>query len=166
MNNLIWLFPIIFMIHDFEEIILIKMWKDKYNDYYAEKKIKRVPFGDISSTALFTVAVAEEFILFSAVTFIASISGNYIIWFSFYSAFIIHFVIHIIISAAHRIFVPGIVTSLLLICPSFFILIEAIKELDYTPLKFLILTITGLIILIINLKLLHFFTPKLEKLLY
>lgn len=28
---IIWLFPILFMVHDFEEIIIINAWKEKMN---------------------------------------------------------------------------------------------------------------------------------------
>jgi len=31
MNFIVWLFPVIFMLHDFEEIIMVEVWGSHYN---------------------------------------------------------------------------------------------------------------------------------------
>jgi len=36
-STIIWLLPIVFMIHDFEEIIFFKSWMNKNKDYLIEK---------------------------------------------------------------------------------------------------------------------------------
>lgn len=58
---IIWWFPLLFMVHEFEEIILMKDWKRKNAKGYARSKIK--PYKDFVSTEAFTVAVLEEIIL-------------------------------------------------------------------------------------------------------
>lgn len=37
-NTIVWLFPVIFMLHDFEEIIFVEAWKRKYKKKYKQQK--------------------------------------------------------------------------------------------------------------------------------
>lgn len=60
---IIWLFPILFMIHDFEEIIIIKSWQQKNKEYIENRLQKFVPFNFKASTAAFSIGVAEEFVI-------------------------------------------------------------------------------------------------------
>lgn len=40
-NTIVWLLPIIFMIHDFEEIIFIKVWRKRYQHYLDNCTMKK-----------------------------------------------------------------------------------------------------------------------------
>ena len=42
MESIMWLFPIFFMIHDFEEIIFAKSWLEKNNDHCFRRKVRAV----------------------------------------------------------------------------------------------------------------------------
>ncbi len=59
-------FPILFIIHDFEEIIFIQSWISKNRYYLCEKfpalSKKLLPHFDNITTASFAFGVAEEFI--------------------------------------------------------------------------------------------------------
>ena len=69
---LVSIFPIVFMFHDFEEIIFFKTWLTKNKDLLQKKfpaVSKRIlPHINKLSTAAFSLAVAEEFILLSIIT--------------------------------------------------------------------------------------------------
>jgi len=74
-GTLIWLFPISFLIHDFEEIIFVDSW---FKKYYA-KFLPRVPnrmkstFQDLARTtsARFSIPVFFQFIMYVVASFIA-----------------------------------------------------------------------------------------------
>ncbi|WP_236886654.1 HXXEE domain-containing protein [Clostridium beijerinckii] len=66
MQAIICFFPMLFIIHDFEEIIFIQSWMSK-NRYYLSEKFpklskKLLPHFDNATTASFAFRVAEEFI--------------------------------------------------------------------------------------------------------
>ena len=80
MNNIqviIWLFPMLFIFHDFEEIIFMKAWINK-NKAYLLKKFPGLPQKLLShldniTTSSFFLGVAEEFIIISIITIISSL---------------------------------------------------------------------------------------------
>jgi hypothetical protein len=100
LNSLIAVFPVVFMFHDFEEIIFFKTWLTKNSDFLKEKfpEISRriLPHLEKLSTAAFSLAVAEEFILISIITFTSIWLKNYFLWFAIFIAFSLHLVAHII----------------------------------------------------------------------
>lgn len=103
-ETIMWLFPVLFMIHDFEEIIFAKSWLEKNNDYIKEK-VPIIVFKLIThikelSTASFAFAVAEEFLVLSIIILCSVEFG----WYSLFAATLIGYLLHIIIH-----FLQGIV---------------------------------------------------------
>jgi hypothetical protein len=107
----IWSFPIIFMIHDFEEIIMINVWKKRNTQYIKTLKDKHIPFNLEASTASFAMGVFEEFIIISVVTLVSYITDNYIFWYGLFIAFTIHLIFHFIQWISFKKYVPAILTS-------------------------------------------------------
>ena len=68
-ETLIWLFPIVFMIHEFEEIIFMRWWiaKNKVHVLNKYPKLGKQVLGqfDAFSTESFSLIVAEEFLIVS-----------------------------------------------------------------------------------------------------
>ena len=114
---IIYLLPIVFMFHDFEEIIFFRSWLDKNKNWlltrYPLLVKKMLPHFEKMSTAAFTFAVAEEFVLISAITLHAMITGYYYLWLCVFMAFFIHLVIHLVQWLFIRRYIPTIVTSVL-----------------------------------------------------
>lgn len=158
-TKIIWLFPILFMIHDFEEIIFIKQWKKK--EYYKNLKVK--PFSNFISTASFSVAVAQEFIIFSIVTFISALLNNYLLWFGLFSAIVIHYFIHCVISLNIKKYHPGLITSIIFFPIGIYLLYISAISLNFSLSTIVITTVIGLIILLGNLRFLHIAMPVFEK---
>lgn len=158
-QTIIWLFPIIFMIHDFEEIIFINQWKK--NSYYEALKIK--PFNDFLSTASFSIAVAQEFIIFSIVSIFSVISNNYFLWFGLFSAIFIHFLLHIIISLKISKYHPGLFTSIVFTPLSLYLLYLAKVAIGFNLFSVVTSSLVGIILLFLNLKLLHKLMPIFDK---
>ncbi|MEN6350799.1 MAG: HXXEE domain-containing protein [Syntrophomonas sp.] len=117
MESIMWLFPIFFMIHDFEEIIFAKSWLEKNNDYI-KKKVPNIAFRFIIqikelTTASFAFAVAEEFIVLSIITLCSVEFG----WYSLFAAILIGYLLHVIAHFAQGIilkkYVPALITGLM-----------------------------------------------------
>lgn len=159
MNVIVWLFPILFMIHDFEEIIFIAQWREK--SYFKTLPIK--PFKGFINTASFSVAVAQEFILFSIVTIASILTNNYFMWFGFFSAITFHFAIHIGISIKNLRYHPGFATSIPFTILSIYLLFLAHNNLEFNSLELMVSFIVGFISLFLNLKLLHKLIPIFDE---
>ena len=65
---LIYLFPIVFMLHDFEEIIMQQRWMERNADELCRRfpvlRKQIMQLRELSTTG-FAIAVAEEFIIIS-----------------------------------------------------------------------------------------------------
>jgi hypothetical protein len=112
-ETVMWLLPVFFMIHDFEEIIMMEPWAAKYGDRIR----KRFPgFGpklmsevESRTTASMAFAVAIIFTVLSLLVFIA-------VWFnlkSLWMGILLAYSIHIIIHFAQAIMVSGYVPVLI-----------------------------------------------------
>lgn len=98
MNAIVWILPIIFMLHDFEEIIMIESWIKRY-ETQLEQLMKengkdimstKIPYKDFRSTASFSVAVLILFFCFSLISLLSCLFHSYFIWYGVCFAFVIH----------------------------------------------------------------------------
>ncbi|XID94867.1 HXXEE domain-containing protein [Paenibacillaceae bacterium WGS1546] len=121
LNTLIWLFMIVFMLHDFEEIIGVEPWMKKH---YAAT-IDRIPsayrafFADFLNikSYQFAVAVLLEFILFIPVTFFAAERGAYFLFTAFNSVLLLHVFTHVGQTILIRKYTIGVATAVLIALP-------------------------------------------------
>lgn len=101
--TLILLLPIVFMIHEFEEMILFPYWIPKHTDEFKRRyprwysKLKLEQKFILFQTPAFILAVFEEFILISAGTLLTVVTGNLIYWYFCLLAFTLHFAGHILL---------------------------------------------------------------------
>ncbi|MFT9846831.1 HXXEE domain-containing protein [Aneurinibacillus sp. REN35] len=128
MYTWIWLFLIVFMLHDFEEIITVETWLTKNKT----KVLHRFPSlvtryqavferRFAMKTAQFSFAVAWIFVLLSVITFYTSQTLAYGGSFLFYVA-ALHVLFgnvwtHVIQSVVLRGYTPGVVTAVILALP-------------------------------------------------
>ncbi|WP_079508832.1 HXXEE domain-containing protein [Mesobacillus jeotgali] len=123
LKTLIWLFPIIFIFHDLEEIITIEssMAADKYPKTNFVKRTLRMR-QKLGSTAA-ELAVSATWILliisFTAVM-TAKFSSNgegFLMFIAILNLFVLQATMHIVQSIKFRAYTPGIITSLFLLIP-------------------------------------------------
>lgn len=155
LNTIIWLFPILFMIHDFEEIILTQAWKVRYQKQRAESKMKKVPFSDFMSTASFSCGVIEEFIIFSIVALISCMSGHYFLWYGLFFGIVLHFAIHLKMSLQFHAYTPGIFTAALFLPIGICLLVEAQNKIGYSYPTLVLSCVVGFLCILGNLVILH-----------
>jgi hypothetical protein len=122
--NAIWLFVVIFMLHDFEEIISVEKWakstesKIKDTSNWLNKKIHQ--FWNVNSYS-FAKRDVFIFLTMSIITFIkiqnfesAWSSGVYL---SFLIFVLIHNIAHVLQTILLKTYTPGLYTAILLVTP-------------------------------------------------
>lgn len=153
------LLPVVFMFHDFEEIIFVKSWFNKNGQWLAEKFpfLSKTFFSHIenTTTANFALMVAEEFILVSLITYWGILSGNYYLWLGVFMAFSVHIVIHLIQWIVVRRYIPVIVTSLLCLPYCIFGMMQILYLNEFTGTEIVVCTLIGMILVVLNLLLIH-----------
>lgn len=116
-ESLVWSLPLVFMLHDLEEIIMVRPWLD----HEAERLRQRFPkFADRIlkqfrnlSTSGFALAVTEEFILLVLVCLASLFWQAYTAWAALSIAFFLHFLMHIGQFLLYRRYIPGLITTFL-----------------------------------------------------
>ncbi|SMC26352.1 Protein of unknown function with HXXEE motif-containing protein [Clostridium acidisoli DSM 12555] len=139
MNAIAWLLPIIFMIHDFEEIIFIKVWRKRYEHYLDNCTMKKKPYADFRSPDEFSIGVEILFVILSIISLFSVFFNNYYVWYGFLFTVIAHFVIlHCKICLDFKHYVPGIVTAILFLPITIYIMYTATILLNFTAIEILL----------------------------
>jgi len=166
MNNhlvIVTLLPIVFMMHEFEEIIFFKWWSRK-NEQLLRNKYPRISARfDSISTAGFSVAVAEEFILLCAITFGCVFLNGYYLWLAVFMGFSLHLLIHIAQWLVFRRYIPAIVTSFLALLYSVYVLRVIIYQNIFDISEIIIWSVAGIVLVGGNLLLAHKIAFAFEK---
>lgn len=119
--TLIWLFPVAFMFHDFEEILLWELWLNK-NGAEVKSRVpaflsKRVDAIVGKSTAQFAFPVLLIFCLTALSSFLAVEYESYGFFIMASGAFFLHGFMHIGQAIALRRYIPAAITSALIVIP-------------------------------------------------
>lgn len=99
MVTYIWLFPLLFIFHDMEEIVGFMPWINKHKQLLQEKAPLFLKLHDGLSTEGFALAVFEELIIvliFSLVALIGHHRILYLIWLGGFVAYTLHLLVHIL----------------------------------------------------------------------
>ena len=159
LEYLILLFPVVFMFHDFEEIIFFKIWlvrnKELLNTRFPKLARRIVPHMENLSTAAFSMAVAEEFILISLITYTSIWLNYYYLWFAIFMAFSLHLIGHLIQWIIFRKYVPSIVTTLMCLPYCIYTIYIFATTSTMGASHFVLLTVLGLVLMVVNLMLAH-----------
>lgn len=135
-QTLIWLFPIVFIFHDFEEIIMMEKWlKQNTNTIYEtlpRRMADRVVKQFSMSTAQFAVAVVVIFLFISSSTYMANQYMNQgplanIYFFTvMLLIFFIHVFTHIGQTIIFRSITPGVITSIFIVLPYTIVMLRSL----------------------------------------
>ena len=167
MQEIIWMFPILFMVHDMEEVIGFGTWLKK-NRSLLDQKYPRIsntyrPF----STEGMAAAVMEELLLCLVVCTISRITSCYGLWLGVFIAYAMHLLIHIGQSIVVKQYIPAVITSILCLPVSLCFIVYSIKILSYSGMQIFVYSCTGMAVVVVNLKIahgiLHTVTRKLVK---
>lgn len=120
-QTLVWLFIVVFLLHDLEEIIYVESWIKKNRNQVISKvpaKVgKRLDKIFNITSGQFAVAVLLEFIIFIPFVFIAAEQEKFFVFLSFNTLFFLHVFTHVGQSIYLKMYTPGVVSALLLVLP-------------------------------------------------
>ncbi len=164
MEKIIWLLPTLFMLHDFEEIIFLKKWTKQKQGLLQRRfpvwGVRLLKHLDKCSTAAFAGGVAEEYVLLNIITLHAWWADVYWLWFGTFMVFFLHLFMHLGQALFFRGYIPGVVTSLLVIFPCWLIL-QFVSEMFTLP-QFVLYTLIGSVLVIVNILFLHYCMEKVS----
>lgn len=153
--SIIWLLPLVFMLHDFEEIIFVEWWVNK-NKVMLLKRFPRVAktYSELS-TAAFALAVSEEFIILLFITLAAVIFKWYYLWFGALIGFAAHLVVHLVQWMVFKKYIPAIVTTIPSMVYSAYAIYFVVNNSNMETLYLTVSSILGIVLLVANLFLAH-----------
>ncbi len=163
---LIWLFPIVFMIHEFEEIIFMRWWIRKNKESilikYPKLGNRMVVQLESLSTEAFSLIVAEEFIIVSFIVIISDLTKDYDLYFGLIIAYSVHLFVHIIQTVAIRRYTPAIVTTVItgIFCTVVFIEFTNRELISFN--HALIYSIVLTLVIFLNLNLMHRLVKRIK----
>ena len=162
---LMWLFPVVFMVHEFEEIIFVRRWIDRNREELARRfprlSARMLPLLERISTASFAFVVAEEFILVSLVTFGAYWFSNYALFIGMVIGYGLHLAVHVLQFFMFRRYIPAILTSVLTgVYVLYAVYYFYVNGLMPVP-DVVIFTVAAVVVLVLNLALMHKLAEKL-----
>ena len=164
---IIWLLPIVFMIHDFEEIIFLKPWINKNKDFLAKKfpKISKrfLPRMENLSTSAFALAVAEEFLLLSLITVGSVLFDNYLLWLAAFMGCFVHLLVHFVQWIILKRYIPAIYTTFIALIYCVYTLYEIISNNVFQISKIVLWAIIGFGIVGVNLLFAHKLAEMYDK---
>lgn len=171
MNFIVWMLPVIFMIHDFEEIIMAEVWGIRFRKEINTAWPKRQPFGlnyiQHCHTPTLSIGVEVEFLLFSLISLLSVIFQSYFLWYGAFLGIILHmFFIHILMCIRFKNYIPGVITSVIFLLPSIWVVYKAKEILHYELGTILSACILGMALIIIMIPLLHKLMGTWSKWLY
>ncbi|WP_281644986.1 HXXEE domain-containing protein [Bacteroides zoogleoformans] len=155
-NLIMMLLPFVFVIHEYEEIIMFRCWMDRNK----EELRKRFPGIEsfftrrglfYYSTATFAVGTAHEFILISVVSFCSVWTEEYQWWFAALTGYSVHLLIHIMQWIVYRKYVPVIITSLLTLPYCIYAFAEFLKETALSSSQMVLWATIGIVLTVLSL---------------
>lgn len=120
-QTLVWLFIVVFMLHDLEEIIAVEPFLNRRRELILKKLPERFKnqAGSMLTigSAQFAFAVLLEFIVFIPFTYAAAEHGFYLAFLAFNSLFLLHVFTHVAQSVILRTYTPGVITAVIVVLP-------------------------------------------------
>jgi hypothetical protein len=158
-KTIVWLLPIVFMMHDFEEIIFFKSWIIKNRETLSRRfpKLSKRFIGRFENMSVqaFAVAVCEEFVLLSIVTILSVVFESYLLWLGIFMGFFIHLLIHLAQWIVFWKYIPAAYTALLSLTYCVFSMNYILKNSLFSMNEIAIWTFAGFGIVALNLMLAH-----------
>lgn len=155
MEERIWIFPILFIFHDMEEIIGLGLWLQK-NKAFLDKKYPQISrtYGSYSTEGM-AAAVMEELILCLSICIVSRMTGAYGVWLGALIAYAFHLLIHMGQSLILKQYIPAVLTSVLCLPCSIGLIWVSVCTLSYSISQLLFYGLLGIVIVAGNLKLAH-----------
>ena len=171
MERFVWLFPVLLMFHDMEEIIGLGTWLKKNRKLLDEKYPKLSERYRLYSTEGMAFAVYEEFLVSLVICMVALATDNRFIrlfWLGAFVAYTLHLVIHMGQAIVAKGYIPALITGIFSFPICVWLIWQCILELGCTVGELTGFSILGMIFMGANLllaqSLIGKFTSWIQKL--
>jgi hypothetical protein len=164
MREYLLLLPVIFIVHDMEEIVGLEWFYSK-NQWLFERYPKILKAHKGLTHMGFSAAVYEEFIPFFGVSLLAYYFPGQVVfalWYGIFLSLTAHFFIHIGQAVAVRKYVPCIVTSLICLPISIVILVKSAAFIEW-GVTAVLLVAAGILLMLVNFKVAHWVMHVVNK---
>ena len=155
----VWMLPILFILHDFEEMIIMPLWKIRHHQKLAT--FRKPFFGSVTQGSAFAVGVLEEFVILLFISGFCQLTHNNLLYLSFVIAYTAHSIIPYIMCVQFRGYVPGFVTVTLEL-PMVLMIISHYWPYDVSLLSVVVYLLLAMIIAFTNLKIMHLIMLKIQ----
>lgn len=155
----VWMLPILFILHDFEEMIFVPLWKKRHHQKLVT--FKKPFFGSVTQGSAFAVGVLEEFIILLFISGLCQMTHNTLLYLSFVVAYTSHFMLHYIMCLRFKGYVPGVVTASLEL-PVVLMIIFRYRPSNISLLSVIVYLFIAMAIAYTNLKVMHQIMPKIQ----
>lgn len=160
MEKYVWLFPILFIFHDMEEIVGFGWWINKNKEMLITRFPKISKTYENYSTEGMALAVFEELILCILICMISLVTDWYALWLGGFIAYAVHLLIHIGQSIVIRKYIPALVTSIIALPISIYYIFKGIEVLNYSTAYVFMFSFIGILVVGLNLKFAHWIMDK------
>ena len=153
MEKYAWLFPILFVFHDFEEIVGVRLWLERNGDMLRDRYPLIYKYFRHFSTDGFALAVYEEFLVITGMTIAALCAESsfmWYVWFGGFAALTFHYVVHIVQAVILRRYIPAVVTSVICLPISIYIIYDILNGTMSGYTQFALGTVVGALMLAVN----------------
>lgn len=155
-----WILPLLFMFHDFEELVFVPHWLHKNNP----KILKGFTlFGGVDSSDVLSFGIWEEFLIYLILSSLAYVINYPLLIIAATLPYIFHLIMHIIFSLIKKGYVPGIITSIIEIPLTIIYLIVLSQSTLYPLWEWSTVVIFIFIFFLGNLKIIHWLMFKIES---
>ena len=162
MEQYIWLLPILFIFHDFEEIIGARLWAAKNGAEICRRIPKASLIFNNLTTEGFALAVAEEFVIILIIcglTFTGIRAFN-LIWLGVFFAYTLHLVVHIGQAVVFRKYIPALATSIICLPISIWILKDCLAAIDASLVEIVAYSVVAVVAVVGNLVFAHWLARR------
>ena len=147
-------FPLLFIFHDLEEVIGMRIFLDRNEDMLQRRFPKICGMFHGTTSEGFALAVTEEFVVFTIIALLALCIDNQLVWNIWLGAFIgltFHYVVHIGQVIVLRKYIPALATSIICLPISIYILKQCFMMLTVDIWQMIV----GIVIVSVNLVCAH-----------
>lgn len=146
-----WILPLIFMFHDFEELVFVPYWLKDHN----LKIHGHVLFGGVNRSDILAAGIWEEFCMYLLLATVAYIMDSPLLVATATLPYFFHLIMHLVFVFNKRTYVPGAITAIIEL-PIIIVYLYGLTTLTKASLwEWIIVVIIMFVSFISNLKFIH-----------
>ncbi|MCK8474259.1 HXXEE domain-containing protein [Lactiplantibacillus plantarum] len=151
-----WILPLIFMFHDFEELVFVPYWLKDHNP----KIHGHVLFGGVNRSDILAAGIWEEFCMYLLLATVTYIMDSPLLVATATLPYLFHLIMHLVFVFNKRTYVPGAITAIIEL-PIIIVYLYGLTTLTKASLwEWIIVVIIMFVSFISNLKFIHWIMAK------